>query len=342
MSTFKNYKTFRMTNTIVTLESRPTGAIQESNFGMKTEEIRELNDGEFLVAIEALSMDPAIRGWMNAGTTYIKGIELGTVMRSFSAGKVIQSKNDAFKVGDYVEGMLGAQSHAISDGSGMRIIDVSKSKLTHHLGVLGMPGMTAYFGLLRRGEPKAGDVIYISAASGVVGSTVGQIAKIKGCTVIGSAGSDAKCKFLIDECGFDYTINYKTENLDAKLKEYAPNGIHIFYDNVGGDTLNTALANLAQGARVVICGAISQYNDMANIQGPANYMKIVTARGYMTGIIVFDFVKEWPAAANEIAGWIADGKINVKEHIVESLENYFSTLQMLYTGENFGKLILTV
>lgn len=331
-----------MMNTLVSLESRPTGPAQESNFGMKTEEIRELHEGEFLVAIEALSMDPAIRGWMNEGTTYIKGVELGTVMRSFSAGKIIQSKNAKFPIGTYVEGLLGAQTHAISDGTGIRIIDVSKSKLTHHLGVLGMPGMTAYFGLLKRGEPQSGEVVYISAASGVVGSTVGQIAKIKGCTVIGSAGSDEKCKFLTEECGFDFAINYKTENLDTKLKEYAPNGIHVFYDNVGGDTLNTALANLAQGARVVICGAISQYNDMGNIQGPSNYMKIVTARGKMNGIIVFDFIADWPDAANEIAGWIDEGKIHVKEHIVSGLENYTSTLMMLFTGENFGKLVLTI
>ncbi|WP_350284622.1 NADP-dependent oxidoreductase [uncultured Croceitalea sp.] len=331
-----------MTNTLVTLESRPSGAIQESNFGMKTEEIRELKDGEFLVAIEALSMDPAIRGWMNEGTTYIKGIELGTVMRSFSAGKVIQSKNDKFKVGDHVEGMLGAQTHAITDGTGIRVIDVSKSKLTHHLGVLGMPGMTAYFGLLRRGEPKKGDVVYISAASGVVGSTVGQIAKIKGCTVIGSAGSDAKCKFLLNECGFDYAINYKTEDLNAKLKKYAPEGIHIYYDNVGGETLDIALLNLARGARVVICGAISQYNDMGNIHGPKNYMKIVTARGHLTGVIVFDYVHEWPATASEIADWITEEKMYVKEHVVQGLENYYSTLQMLFTGENFGKLILAI
>ncbi len=331
-----------MTNTLVTLESRPSGAVQESNFGLKTEAIRELKDGEFLVAIEALSMDPAIRGWMNAGTTYIKGIELGTVMRSFSAGKVVRSKNDSFQIGDYVEGMLGAQTHAISDGSGIRIIDISNSKITHHLGVLGMPGMTAYFGLLKKGEPKPGDIIYISAASGVVGSTVGQIAKIKGCTVIGSAGNDAKCNFLVEECGFDYAINYKTEDLNSKLKEYAPDGVHIFYDNVGGETLDTALLNLARGARVVICGAISQYNDMGNIHGPANYMKIVTARGYMTGIIVFDYVKEWPEAAKEIAGWIYEGKINVKEDVVHGLENYTDTLMMLFTGKNFGKLILTV
>ncbi|MDB4293146.1 NADP-dependent oxidoreductase [Maribacter sp.] len=330
-----------MTNRKVALASRPKGMIADGNFKMVDEEIRAIKDGEILVQVEAISMDPAIRGWMNEGTTYIKGIEIGAVMRSFSAGKVLESKNNAFKTGDYVEGFLGAQLYAISTGEGIRVLDMSYGKLSHHLGVLGMPGMTAYFGLLRRGEPKSGDVVYISAASGVVGSTVGQIAKIKGCTVIGSAGSDAKCNFLTDECGFDYAINYKTEDLNAKLKEYAPNGVDIFYDNVGGATLDTALLNLAQGARVVICGAISQYNDMGNIHGPKNYMKIVSARGYITGIIVFDFISEWPAAAKEIAGWIADGKINVKEHIVGGLENYVPTLKMLFTGENFGKLVLT-
>lgn len=329
-----------MTNRKVALASRPNGMIVDSNFKIVEEEIPAIKDGEILVKIEAISLDPAIRGWMNEGTTYIKGIEIGAVMRSFSAGKVIQSKNDSFAIDDYVEGFLGTQLYSISNGEGIRVIDISHGKLSHYLGVLGMPGMTAYFGLLRRGEPKSGEVIYISAASGVVGSTVGQIAKIKGCTVIGSAGSDAKCKFLVDECGFDYAINYKTEDLDVKLKEYAPDGIHIFYDNVGGTTLDTALLNLARGARVVICGAISQYNDMANIYGPKNYMKIVSARGYMTGIIVFDYIEEWPSAVKEMAGWIADGKINVKEHLVEGLDNYVPTLKMLFTGENFGKLVL--
>jgi len=329
-----------MINRKMTLASRPKGMIEDHNFKMVDEEIPVLKDGEFLVQIEAISLDPAIRGWMNEGTTYIKGIELGAVMRSFSAGKIIESKNETFKTGAYVEGLLGAQTHAVSNGKGIRILDMSANKLSYHLGILGMPGMTAYFGLLRRGEPKSGEVVYVSGASGVVGSTVGQIAKIKGCTVIGSAGSEAKCNFLIQECGFDHAINYKTEDLNSKLKEYAPNGIHIYYDNVGGETLDTALLNLAQGARVVICGAISQYNDMGNIKGPKNYMKIVSARGYMNGIIVFDYVEEWPNAVKEIANWIVDGKIYVKEHIVDGLDNYVETLKMLFTGKNFGKLIL--
>ncbi len=331
-----------MVNTKIVLTERPKGAVQDSNFRVEKEKAEALNDGQFLVAIEAISIDPAMRGWMNEGTTYIKGVEIGTVMRSFSAGKVIESKHDNFKVGDHVEGLLGVQTHGITDGKGIRKIDVSTSKASHHLGVLGMPGMTAYFGLLKRGEPKAGDIVYISGAAGIVGSTVGQIAKLKGCTVIGSAGSDSKCKFLTESCGFDYAINYKTEDIDTKLKAYAPDGIHIFYDNVGGETLDIALMNLARGARVVICGAISQYNDMANITGPKNYMKIVSARGKMNGIIVFDFVEQWPVAAKEIAQWINEDKIYVKEHTVKGIENFTSALQMLFTGENFGKLILEV
>lgn len=331
-----------MTNTKVILANRPTGAATKSNFDILTEDIRELKEGELLINIEVISLDPAMRGWMNEGTTYIKGVEIGAVMRAFSAGKVVASKNTDFSIGEYVSGLLGAQNFCVSDGNGLSRLNISHGKLSYHLGILGMPGMTAYFGLLKKGKPQAGETVFISGAAGIVGSTVGQIAKIKGCTVIGSAGSDAKCDYLINECGFDFAINYKTDDIDAKLKEYAPDGVHIFYDNVGGPILDIALANLAQGARVTICGAISQYNDMANIYGPKNYMKIVTARGQLNGIIVFDYIAEWPSAAKEVAGWIAEGKIHPKEHAIQGLENFPSALQMLYTGENFGKLVLTI
>ncbi len=331
-----------MKNTKVILVNRPKGEIEDSNFDIKTEEVPAIKDGEVLIQIHDISLDPAIRGWMNEGTTYIKGIEIGAVIRTFSAGKIIKSKNEKFKEGSYVSGLLGAQSYCISNGEGLSVLDVSSSKLSHHLGILGMPGMTAYFGLLKSGEPVSGDVVYISGAAGIVGSTVGQIAKIKGCTVVGSAGSDAKCKFLLEECGFDYAINYKTEDINQQLKKYAPNGVHIYFDNVGGPTLDIALLNLARGARVVICGAISQYNDMGNIYGPKNYMKIVTARGKMNGIIVFDYVEQWPAAVKEIAQWIGSNKISVKEHTINGLDNFSSALQMLYTGKNFGKLILNI
>ncbi len=328
-----------MINTKVALASRPQGLIENNNFKLVNEEIELIKEGQVLIQIEAISLDPAIRGWMNEGTTYIKGIEIGAVIRTFSAGKIIESRHPDFQEGDYVEGLLGAQLFAVSDGNGLKKLDMSAGKLSYHLGVLGMPGMTAYFGLLRRGEPKRGDVIYISGAAGVVGSTVGQIAKIKGCTVIGSAGSDAKCGFLMDECGFDHTINYKKEDIDSQLKKFAPEGVDIFYDNVGGPTLDAALLNLAQGARVVLCGFISQYNSK-EIYGPKNYMKIVSARGTMNGIIVFDFVQEWPEAVKEIAGWIKEGRIEVKEQIESGLENFVPTFKKLFTGENFGKLVL--
>lgn len=204
-----------------------------------------------------------------------------------------------------------------------------------------MPGMTAYFGLLERGKPEAGETVFVSGAAGIVGSTVGQIAKIKGCRVIGTAGSDQKCKYLIEECGFDAAINYKTQDVKAELARHAPDGIHVFYDNVGGPLLDTALGRLARGARVVICGAISQYN-ATEMYGPKNYMKIVTARGYLTGIIVFDFLERYPEAIAQIHEWLRGGKMKTKEHIFEGIEQFPAVLKKLYTGENFGKLLIKV
>jgi len=325
----------------MTLAARPDGMVKESDFALKQEEVSTIEEGQLLVQIELLSLDPAIRGWMNAGTTYIKGVELGTVMRSFSAGKVIESKHPEFSEGEYVSGLLGAQLYAISDGNGLTKCDLSKGSLSHHLGVLGMPGMTAYFGLLEKGKPQEGDTVFISGAAGIVGSTVGQIAKIKGCRVIGTAGSTQKCNYLIKDCGFDAAINYKEENVNEALKNHCPDGIHIFYDNVGGPLLDTALANLGRGARVVLCGAISQYNKKP-IYGPSNYMKIVTARGYINGIIVFDYLNEYPRAVSDISSWLESGQMKTKEHIVEGIENFAPAVKMLFTGENFGKLLLKV
>lgn len=330
-----------MQNDQVVLKSRPTDFISYDNFDFVSRPVPELKDGEILVAVKVLSLDPAIRGWMNEGTTYIKGIEIGAVMRTFSAGEVIASKNEKFAVGTHVAGLLGAQKYAVSNGQGLSFCDLEKGPLSQHIGILGMPGMTAYFGLLKRCEPNAGETIFVSGAAGIVGSTVGQIARIKGCTVIGAAGSDAKCNYIKESCGFHHAINYKTENLDAKLKEYAPDGIHMYYDNVGGEMLDTALMNLARGARVTICGAISQYNK-PKIEGPNNYMKIVSARGKMNGIIVFDFIPEYPTAVNDISNWLKSGEMQTKEHFETGLENFPKALMMLYTGDNFGKLLLNV
>lgn len=330
-----------MINKKAVLAARPEGMVKASDFNISDDEVREINDGEILVAIKYLSLDPALRGWMNEGTTYIKGVEIGAVMRCFSAGEIVQSKNDSFAVGDHVSGLLGAQSFAISDGKGLTKCDLTKGPLTWHLGVLGMPGMTAYFGLLEKGNPQAGETVFVSGAAGIVGSTVGQIAKIKGCKVIGTAGSEAKCKYLTEECGFDAAINYKEEDVSAALSKHAPDGVHVFYDNVGGPLLDTALLHLGRGARVVICGAISQYNKKP-FYGPSNYMKIVTARGYINGIIVFDYLNEYPKAIDDISTWLKDGKMKTKEHIVNGIENFPEAITMLFTGKNFGKLLLEV
>ena len=330
-----------MKNTQILLANRPDGMVKDSDFSIANSEIPPLQEGQVLIKIQYISLDPAIRGWMNAGTTYIPGVPIGGVMRAFSAGQIIESKNPNFNKGQFVEGLLGANSFAISDGRGLNVLDLSKGTIPQYLGILGMPGMTAYFGLLERGQPKSGETVFVSGAAGVVGSTVGQIAKIKGCKVIGSAGGKEKCDYLLAN-GFDIVIDYKSQNIDEELKKHCPQGINVYLDNVGGETLDAALLNLARGARVVICGAMSQYNDMQNVAGPKNYMKIVVARGEMKGIIVFDFLDRYPEAINEISTWLSEGKIHSKEHIIEGIENFPMALRMLFEGKNFGKLLVKI
>lgn len=330
-----------MRNTQILLKSRPHGMVQNENFEIVQTDLPELREGQLLLANKFISIDPAIRGWMNTGRTYIDAIEIGAVVRAFAAGEIIASQNTDFQVGDAVEGLLGAQQFTISEGKGLKKLDLSKGQLSWHLGILGMPGMTAYFGLLARGNPQAGETVLVSGAAGVVGATVGQIAKIKGCNVVGIAGGKEKCQYLLD-LGFDAVIDYKNEDVNARLKKTCPNGVHVFFDNVGGEILDTGILHLARGARVVICGAISQYNDMANIRGVKNYMKLVTARATMTGIIVFDFLDQYPQAIAAISQWQKEGKIQYKEHTIKGLEKFPQALQMLFKGENFGKLVIEV
>ena len=329
-------------NSQIVLVSHPQGMVKKSDMTLQTTTLPDhLPEGHVLVEIAYISLDPAIRGWLNPGTTYIKGVQIGEVVRTFSAGKIIESKNTNYQAGEYVWGLLGAQQYAIHDGQGLVKADLSKGPLSWHLGILGMPGMTAYFGLLEKGQPKAGETVLISGAAGIVGSTVGQIAKRKGCRVVGIAGGAAKCKFLTEQMGFDAAIDYKNEDVLAGIQRTCPDKVDIFYDNVGGDILDAALAHLALGARVVLCGSISQYNS-TDPRGPKNYMKIVTARGYITGIIVFDYVSRYAEGIADIGQWLADGQMHVQEDIDEGLENFSSTLLKLYTGENFGKLLLKI
>ncbi len=330
-----------MENKQVVLKRRPVGMAQAEDFDITTVAVPELVEGQVLIENKYISLDPAMRGWMNAGTSYIKGVEIGAVMRAFAAGQVIASKHPDWNEGAYVTGLSGAQSHVVSDGKGLTALGELSAPLSYYLGILGMPGMTAYFGLLEKGKPVAKETVFIAGAAGIVGSTVGQIARIKGCKVVGTAGTDEKCNYLINECGFDHAINYKKEDVSVRIKETCPEGIHVVYDNVGGPLLDLLLTNLAKGARVVICGALSQYNK-TEFYGPKNYMKIVTARGYINGIIVFDYIDRYPEAVAEMSAWMEATKLKTMEHIIEGLDNFPKGLQMLFNGDNFGKLIVKV
>ncbi len=324
------------------LKERPIGEPNADTWDYTETEVPTITDGQLLIKIEYISVDPAMRGWLNDAKSYIAPVKIGDVMRAGTVGRVVESKRDGFAAGDYVCGHNGVQSYAVSDGTGLYKIDPDLAPLPYYLGVLGMPGMTGYFGLLKTGQPKAGETVVVSGAAGAVGSLVGQIAKIKGCRVVGIAGGKEKCQFLVDELGFDAAIDYKNENVKKALKQTCPNGVDVFFDNVGGDILNDVLTHINLHARIVICGAISQYNNTTPVKGPSNYLALLVNRARMEGIVVFDNIKEYPIAMKEIAGWIQSGNLKVKDHIVEGIETFPDTLMMLFKGENFGKLVLKV
>ena len=324
------------------LAARPVGMPKRTDWAYKEESVREPGEGELLVKILYISLDPAMRGWMNEGKSYIAPVEIGEVMRAGGLGRVTASKNPKFAVGDFVYGAFGVQEFAISNGNGVTKINAGVIPLPVFLGALGMPGMTAYFGLLDIGQPKPGETVVVSGAAGAVGTVVGQIAKIKGCTVVGIAGGAEKCNYIVKELGFDSAIDYKSEDVRKSLRKHCPNGVNVYFDNVGGDILDAALTQLARGARVVICGAISQYCNTTPIKGPSNYLSLLVNRASMEGMVVFDYADRYPQAAREITAWMAAGKLKSREDIVEGLEKFPETLLKLFKGENTGKLILKV
>ena len=324
------------------LAKRPEGLPKTSDWDFVTEAVAEPGNDEILVAVEYISLDPAMRGWMNAGRSYIKPVEIGEVMRAGTVGTVLKSNHSDFAEGDQVSGNFGVQTHAVVAGKDARKVDTSIAPLPSYLGVLGMPGMTAYFGLLDVGGAKDGDTVVVSAASGAVGALVGQIAKLKGCRVVGIAGGAEKCSYVTDELGFDAAIDYKNESVYKGMKQHCPDGIDVFFDNVGGEILDSALANLAFKGRVVICGAISQYNATEGMYAPKNYMSLLVNRARMEGFVVFDYASRYAEGAQAMAGWLSDGKLKHKEDIVEGFENFPDTLLKLFNGSNFGKLVLKV
>jgi NADPH-dependent curcumin reductase CurA len=324
------------------LAARPIGMPKRSDWSYTEEQVRDPGEGELLVKVQFLSLDPAMRGWMNEGRSYVAPVELGAVMRAIGAGRVIASRNPRFHEGDTVTGIFGVQEYAISNGEGVMKVDVTFAPLPVYLSALGMPGLTAYFGLLDIGQPKPGETVVLSGAAGAVGAVAGQIAKFKGCRVIGIAGGPDKCNYILKDLGFDGAIDYKAEDLKSALAEHCRKGVDVYFDNVGGEILNTLLLFLSKRARVIICGAISQYNNTTPIAGPSNYLSLLLNHARMEGFVVFDYAAQYAEGLREMAGWFAAGKLKSREDIVNGLETFPDTLLKLYKGENFGKLILQV
>jgi len=327
----------------VLLASRPEGLVDESNLVLDdTAPIPTVEAGEALVKVRYLSIDPTIRGWMNDAPGYLPPIGLGEVVRSGGIGEVVASDNDAYPVGATVFGMLGWQEYAVTDPQSPLTVVPEGMDPTSVLSVFGVTGMTAYFGLLDIGRPQAGETVVVSGAAGATGSVVGQIAKLVGAArVVGIAGTDEKCSWLTDELGFDAAINYRREDVMAGLRRSCPDGIDVFFDNVGGEILDAALAHLAMKARVVICGAISQYNSDVT-RGPQNYLSLITKRARMEGFLVLDYLDRFPEAQLKMFEWVLGGSIKHKEHVVDGLEHAGDALNLLFSGENAGKVIVKI
>jgi NADPH-dependent curcumin reductase CurA len=332
-----------MSNRMVKLARRPVGMTRREDFIIEDGPLPEPGAGQFRVKVEYISLDPAMRGWMNDAKSYVPPVGIGEVMRSYSAGIVDKSNNPAFKPGDAVQGLFGVQRYALSDGQRVVKVDTSQAPLQRWIGGLGMPGWTAYFGLLEVGQPKAGETVVVSAASGAVGSVVGQIAKIKGCRAVGIAGGPDKCRYVTQELGFDACVDYKAGNLAADLKAACPKGIDVYFENVGGEILDTVLMQMNLFGRIPVCGLISAYNATSLPPGPKNLRAVLTQRLRMQGLIVFDWANRVPEAVAQLGAWHKEGKIKIREDVREGgLDAFPDVLNLLYTGGNLGKLVLKV
>ncbi|MDX6582433.1 MAG: hypothetical protein QOI10_1617 [Solirubrobacterales bacterium] len=331
------------TNRRLLLAERPTGNVDDSTVRLEEAEVPEPAEGEALVRNRFLSIDPTIRTWMDDAPGYLPPIEIGAVVRCGAVGEVVSSNSDRYSAGDLVFGMSGWQDYAIAD-EGERSMQTLPEGIdpSAALSVFGVTGMTAYFGLIEVGQVKEGDTVVVSGAAGATGSIVGQIARIKGAArVVGIAGGAEKCAWLTEELGFDAAIDYKSDDVAAGLREACPDGIDLYFDNVGGEILNACLAQLALRGRIVLCGAIATYNDR-DVRGPANYRALIARRGRMEGFIILDFISRFPEAQMQMGAWIAEGKIQFRTHVVDGLENAPEALNLLFTGGNTGKVIVAV
>ncbi len=323
------------------LTKRPDGAPVESDFKVEEAELPELQEGEVLLKVEHLSIDAFIRTTLDGPDGLHGTMEVGTPVMALGIGRVLDSRSDDLNQGDAVFGPMGAQTHVVWNAAMLRKVEEQDVPARTYLGALGMTtGLTAYAGMLICGRIEEGDTVVVSAAAGAVGSIASQLAKIAGARVIGIAGGPDKCRFLTDVIGCDEAADYKAGDLNARLKELAPDGINVFFDNVGGDVLDAALDNIAKGARVVICGAISQYNDMEHVTGPRLYLRIPERNASMIGFTVDHYADQFPKMEEDISGWIKQGKINLPEHVIEGVENFPNAIITLMSGGHMGKLLV--
>jgi hypothetical protein len=328
-----------ITNQQVLLAARPAGAPKESDFRIVETPLREPADGELVVENRWLSLDPYMRGRMSEAKSYAKPVELGAVMIGGTVGAVIASRNAAYAVGDMVLGMLGWQRYAVSTGAGLMKIDTSRVPASAYLGAVGMPGVTAWYGLTDIGAPKAGETVVVAAASGAVGSVVGQLAKLRGCRAVGIAGGPEKCEHVVRELGFDACLDHRASDLEAQLRDATPNGIDIYFENVGGAVLDLVLKRLNPFARIPLCGLVSQYNATAPY-GVKNFGALLTARATLRGFIVSEHMDRWPAALAELGALVAAGRLHYRESITRGLANAPAAFIGMLGGANFGKTLV--
>ncbi|MEY3618640.1 MAG: hypothetical protein RL726_1338 [Actinomycetota bacterium] len=330
-------------NRKVVLTSRPTGRPDDSNFAFVQEPVAQLEDGQVLVAVDLLGIDAFIRTTLDEGSFH-RGARLGGVIPALGVGDVIDSRSTTIRIGDKVFGPLGSQTHAVMPAVALRKLDIDVAPANAWLGALGLTtGLTAYFGIVDVGRVKKGDTVVVSGAAGAVGSMAGQIARLCGAEkVIGIAGGSHKTTFLVKELGFDAAIDYRHENVGARLDELSPNGVDVFFDNVGGEILDEVLMRIVEGSRIVICGAISQYENMDEVRGPRNYLKLAERHATMEGFAVFHFAAHYERAESQLAEWLRNGDIIMREQIEHGVENFPVVMNMLMTGGHHGKLLLKV
>jgi NADPH-dependent curcumin reductase len=329
-------------NRVCQLAKRPMpGLVPRDVWSIVDEPVPTPGEGQIRIKIACISLDPAMRGWINDGKSYVPPVPVGGTMRAYAAGIVDASNHPKYKIGDAVQGLLGVQEYAISDGKGLVRIDLNQAPIERWVGGLGMPGWTAYFGLLEVGKPQAGETVVVSAASGAVGSIVGQIAKLKGCRAVGIAGGAEKCRYVVDTLGFDACVDYKAGDLGKQLKAACPNGIDVNFENVGGEIFDTILPQMNVFGRIPLCGLISAYNATSVPEGPKNLRFVLTQRLTLRGLIVFDWAARIPEAIKDLGQWHAEGKLKIREDVRPGgIDAFPDVLNLLYTSGNFGKLVL--